>query len=126
MSTTQRAPGKTAQKPIFQKPDDADVAEKDPSDASESDTFHVEETATTLDTSDEVPEDEVFEDTEPHDPHAETRAEYARRLEALELDHGDINDRIGALEVVLQSLCDTVLGKGVVPVFPAPEEDVKR
>lgn len=107
MSSSPRATAKAAQKPIFQKPDESDVT----------DTLSVEESQTTLDESDEISDD---------DPHAEFREEYGHRLDTLELNHEDTGDRITALERIVVGLCDTVLGKGVLPVLPAPEEDVTR
>lgn len=108
MSTPQRATGKAAQKPIFQKPDDA----------TDADAFKVEESPTTLDASDEVPEDDGQQ--------TESGQEYGRRLETLELDHEDTGDRLTTLERIVAALCDSVYGKGVVPALPAPEEDVTR
>ncbi len=119
MTSAARATGKAAQKPVFQKAENADDTGKDPNDVSNPENFRVEASETTLDASDDVPE---YEDAE--DPRDAVREEYSQRLEQLEIEHGDNSARVDALEMIVIGLCDTVLGKGVLPVLPTREPDV--
>lgn len=121
MSSTPRVTAKAGNKPLFQKPEEASETVKGPNDVSDPDNFRVEDSQETLSASDDVAEDEDTDDAR------EAALEvYRQQLDRLEIDHGDVAARVDALELIVIGLCDTVLGKGVMPTIPTPDEGVTR
>ncbi len=114
MTTSGSRAKATPPKPVFSTGEASDDAAKSTADESpEMAAFNVEPSTVELDESDEVSDE---------DPHESMREEYLSRLDQLELEHGDSSARIDALELLVLSLCDTVLGKGILPVLRTNEE----